>query len=214
MKRRLKLVTVFVFLSGFGALVLASPDSAAKLSDQSQIGQQKPANPCNPCAKKNAQNPCNPCAKKKAQNPCNPCAKKAQNPCNPCAAKKASEEVYQPAVSHGGWTKVNAKPILSEAHGGTFVTTYVNPTAQAAIKSKAASFPVGSILVKDSHANSNGKPGEKGTVFGMEKTAGGWLWVTTDPTGHVTGKGDSEQMKMCAQCHAGAPMDSAFLHKK
>lgn len=214
MKRRLKLVTVFVFLSGFGALALASPDAAAKLSDQPEVGQQKPANPCNPCAKKKAQNPCNPCAKKKAQNPCNPCAKKAQNPCNPCAAKKASEEVYQPAVSYSRWTKINGKPLLSEAHGGMLVTTFANPTAQAAIKSKASDFPVGSILVKESHMNSDGKLGAKGTIFGMEKTANGWLWVTTDPTGHVTGKGDGEQMKMCAQCHASAPMDSAFLRKK
>jgi hypothetical protein len=48
----------------------------------------------------------------------------------------------------------------------------------------------------------------------MEKTANGWLWITTDATGHVTGKGDSEQMKMCAQCHASAATDSAFLRRK
>jgi hypothetical protein len=165
------------------------------------IDGQHPANPCNPCAKK-------------VQNPCNPCAKKAQNPCNPCAGKKASEELYAPAVAHNGWTKINSKPLLSDAHGGVFITTFANPTAQQAINSKAGGFPVGSILVKESRASANGKPGEKGTIFGMEKTADGWLWVTTDSTGHVTGKGNSSQMQMCAQCHAGAHMDSAFLRKK
>ncbi|HLG18150.1 MAG TPA: cytochrome P460 family protein [Blastocatellia bacterium] len=214
MKKRVQLLTVFVFLVGFGGLVLAGSEAAAKLNDQPGVEQQKPANPCNPCAKGTEQNPCNPCAKKKAQNPCNPCAKKAQNPCNPCAAKKASEEVYQPAVAHRGWTKINSKPILSEAHGGMLVTTYANTAAQAAVESKAGSFPVGAILVKESHANSNGKPGAKGTVFAMEKTAAGWLWVTTDATGHVTGKGDSGQMQMCASCHASATVDSAFLRTK
>ncbi len=103
---------------------------------------------------------------------------------------------------------------MSQPHGNMFVTTFANPTAQAAIKGKAGNFPVGSILVKESHMNSNGKPGDKGTIFAMEKTADGWLWVTTDPTGHVTGKGDSQQMQMCSQCHVSAQMDSAFLRKK
>lgn len=160
-----------------------------------------------------SQNPCNPCAKK-AKNPCNPCSKKAQNPCNPCAPKKASEEVYGPATSFSNWAKINQKPLLSQAHGGVFVTTYVNPTAQAAIKDKAASFPVGSIIVKESFEDANGKPGAKGTIFGMEKTDNGWFWVTTDSTGHVTGKGDSQQMQMCAQCHKAAKTDNAFLRAK
>ncbi len=126
----------------------------------------------------------------------------------------ASGEVYQPAASYSEWTKINSKPLLSQPHGGMLVTTYANPAAQAAIKSKASSFPVGSILIKESHSNSNGKRGEKGTIFGMEKTESGWLWITTDATGHITGKGDSNQMQMCAQCHAGAQTDSAFLRKK
>jgi len=198
MKRRVQLLTLFVFLSGFTAFAVASTDLVV--------------NPAN--AMEEPQNPCNPCAKKKAQNPCNPCAKKAQNPCNPCAGKQASGDVYEPATSYSRWTKINGKPLLSEAHGGMLVTTFANPTAQAAIKSKASDFPVGSMLIKESHTNSNGKLGAKGTIFGMEKTAKGWLWITTDATGHVTGKGNGEQMKMCAQCHASAPMDSAFLRKK
>jgi hypothetical protein len=205
-KRTVQLLSILVFLSGFVALAFAGSGTAAR-PGQPQAGQQKPANPCNPCSKNKSQNPC----AKKAQNPCNPCAKKAQNP---CAAKKASEEVYQPAASFGGWAKINEEPILSRAHGGMFVTTYANPTARAAIKANDASFPVGAILVKESHMNSNGKPGEKGTIFAMEKTNNGWLWVTTDPTGHVTAKGDSQQMQMCAQCHAGGKIDSAFLRTK
>lgn len=196
-----QILTLVLFLTSFVALALGRTALMPGPKDKSAVEAQQPANPRNPCAKK-------------PQNPCNPCAKKAKNPCNPCAGKKASEEVYAPAISHSGWTKINGKPLLSQAHGGVFVTTFVNPTAQQAIKSKAKSFPVGSILVKESHANSNGKPGEKGTIFGMEKTESGWLWITTDPTGHVTGKGDSNQMQMCAQCHAGAQMDSAFLRKE
>ncbi|HXG91424.1 MAG TPA: cytochrome P460 family protein [Blastocatellia bacterium] len=201
-RRSWQILTLTLFLSSFAAFALGKTGFAPKPEERGAVEQQQPVNPCNPCAKK------------KAQNPCNPCANKAQNPCNPCAAKKASEEVYAPATSYSHWTKINSKPLLSEAHGGLFVTTFANPTAQEAIRSKARSFPVGSILIKESHANTSGKPGEKGTIFGMEKTANGWLWVTTDARGHVTGKGDSTQMQMCAQCHAGAQVDSAFLRKE
>ncbi len=222
MKKKWQILTVSLFLSGFLGLGFTSSGLAARVGNQPPSPPQKPANPCNPCAKKKGQsnpcaqkkkgqNPCNPCAKKKGQNPC---AKKAKNPCNPCAVKKASSEVYAAAVSHRGWLKVNQQPILSQAHGGAFVTTYANPTAEAAVKSKAASFPVGSILVKDSFANASGKPGAKGTIFAMEKTEHGWLWVTTDATGHITGKGDNQQMQMCAKCHTTAKMDFAFLRAR
>src|SRR6266508_1004143 len=220
LKRRLQLLTIILFAAS--ALVWSANglSSTANTEDQSAAAAQ---NPCNPCAKKKGQNPCNPCAKKKGQNPCNPCAKKGQNPCNPCAKKKAmnpcamkkaSGEVYTPATAYSGWMKINKKPFLSEAHGGMLVTTFANATAEAAIRSKQASFPVGSILVKESHADQNGKPGMKGTIFSMEKTADGWLWVTTDETGHVIEKGNSQQMQMCAQCHQSAKMDSAFLRAK
>ncbi len=202
MKKKWQILTVSVLLSGFLGLVFTSSGLAARVGNQPPSPPQKPANPRNPCAKKKGQS--NPCAQKK----------KGQNPCNPCAAKKASSEVYAAAVSHRGWMKVNQKPILSQSHGGTFVTAYVNPTADSAVKSKAASFPVGSILVKDSFANASGKPGAKGTIFAMEKTDHGWLWVTTDATGHFTGKGDNQQMQMCAKCHTAAKMDFAFLRAK
>lgn len=160
-----------------------------------------------------AQNPCNPCAKK-AKNPCTPCGKKAQNPCNPCGSKPASNEVYPPAASHGYWTKINKRPLLSQAHGGVFVTTLANSTAEAAIREDVKTFPEGSILVKESYADSKGKPGAAGTIFAMEKTKDGWLWVTTDATGHITGKGDNQQMQMCSQCHTTAKRDYAYLRSQ
>ncbi len=200
-RKVLQVVTIILFLSGFGALSFADSMLASDNEGGAEAQQQKPANPCNPCARK-------------AQNPCNPCAKKAQNPCNPCGGKMASSEVYTPATSYSGWLKINSKPILSHPHANMFVTTFANPIAQAAIKSKAGQFPVGSILVKESHMDANGKPGAKGTTFAMEKTAEGWLWVTTDPSGHVTGKGDSQQMQMCSGCHQSAQTDSAFLREK
>lgn len=226
-KRAVQILTVMVFvfgvfgfgLSGAISNAMESQTPSALSADEATTAQnpcakKKAQNPCNPCAKKKAQNPCNPCAKKKAQNPCNPCAKKAQNPCNPCAKKMASGELYEPATAYSKWGKVNGKPILSQPHGGMLETTFLNKTAEAAVKGKASEFPVGAILVKETHMDQNGKRGEKGPVFAMEKTANGWLWITTDATGHLTGKGDGQMMQMCAQCHAGAAMDSAFLRKK
>ena len=221
MKRKIQLLTFMLFATGALAWSIGGLDLAASAEIQSTASAQNPCakkkgqNPCNPCAKKKGMNPCNPCAKKMGQNPCNPCAKKkAMNPCNPCAMKKASSEVYSPATAYSGWKKINKKAFLSEPHGGMFVVTYANPTAEAAIKSKQSSFPAGSILVKESHADQNGKLGMKGMIFSMEKTADGWLWVTTDATGHIMEKGDGAKMQMCAQCHQSAKMDSAFLRTK
>jgi hypothetical protein len=200
LRRRLQLLTIILFAAS--ALVWSANgfNLTASAENQSLTAAQ------NPCAKKERQNPCNPCAKKKG--------KKGMNPCNPCAMKKASSEVYPPATAYSGWKKINKKAFLSEPHGGMFVITYANPTAEDAIKSKQSSFPAGSILVKESHADQNGKPGMKGMIFSMEKTADGWLWVTTDATGHVMEKGASAKMQMCAQCHQSAKMDSAFLRTK
>ncbi|MCI0389046.1 MAG: cytochrome P460 family protein [Acidobacteria bacterium] len=221
LKRRLQLLTIILFAasalawSANGFNLTASAENQSSAAAQNPCAKKKGQNPCNPCAKKKGMNPCNPCAKKMGQNPCNPCAKKkAMNPCNPCAMKKASSEVYSPATAYSGWKKINKKAFLSEPHSGMFVITYANSTAEAAIKSKQSSFPAGSILVKESHADQNGKPGMKGMIFSMEKTADGWFWVTTDATGHVMEKGNSQQMQMCAQCHQSAKMDSAFLRTK
>ncbi|MEW6131460.1 MAG: cytochrome P460 family protein [Acidobacteriota bacterium] len=217
-KRAFQILTVVVFVFGvigFGFSAVISKAMENQNTSTIAVDERATAqNPCNPCAKKKAQNPCNPCAKKKAQNPCNPCAKKAQNPCNPCAKKMASGEMYQPAMTYTKWKKVNGKPLLSQPHGGMLETTFLNQLAEAAVKQKASEFPVGAILVKETHMNQNGKRGEKGPLFAMEKTASGWLWITTDASGHLTGKGDSQMMKMCAECHAGAAMDAAFLRKK
>ncbi len=221
-KKMLQVLTLLAFVIGGIGFVSAraisrtpadqpNPASAAATPYDAQ-------NPCakkqgqNPCAKK-GQNPCNPCAKK-GQNPCNPCAKKAQNPCNPCAGKMASGEKYGPAASYGSWKKINSKLLLSQPHGNMLETTFANRIAEAALESKATEFPVGAIFVKETHQNRGGKRGAKGPLFIMEKTASGWLWMTTNETGHITGKGDSQQMQMCAQCHAGASTDAAFLRKK
>lgn len=206
-KRKLQILTVVMFV--VGALAVTNIGVSLTTNLDSVAAAQ------NPCAKKKGQNPCNPCAKKKAMNPCNPCAKKkAMNPCNPCAMKKASSEVYTPATVYGKWKKINKNPFLSDPHGGMLVTVYANQLAEAAIKAKQSVFPVGAILIKESHANQNGKKGMKGTSFAMEKTASGWLWVTTDATGHVMDKGNDGQMQMCAECHKSAKLDSAFLRTK
>ena len=192
----------------FVLALFAAATFAGAVSNFDLTASAAPQAAQNPCAKKPGQNPC---AMKKGQNPCNPCAKKGQNP---CAMKKATSEVYAPATAYSKWQKINKKPLLSEPHSGMFVTTYANPAAEAAIKSQQTSLPVGAILVKEAHAAQNGKPGMKSMIFAMEKTATGWLWVTTDPTGHVMEKGNSQQMQMCAQCHQGAKLDSAFLRAK
>lgn len=198
MIRKTQLIILVVFLLAVGTLFYFAPDRRFAALAQQQ----------NPPPNKTAASP----SPTPPRNPCSPTVRKPRNACSPTPI--AEHEFYEPATTFSEWKKLNEAPILSEAHEGMWVVTYTNPVAQEAIKAGQNTFPVGSILVKDSFIDDNGAPGGRVAVFAMEKKKDGWLWVKTNIQGNIMRAGNSAAMKTCSQCHTAAKTDSAFLKKK
>ena len=190
-----KLLAVTVFAVSLSYLQLADEMSGAPFVENVITAQssQKAQNPCNPCSKK-----------KQTQNPCNPCGKKAQNPCNPWSGKmKATGKVYQDAANYRNWAKLH-EPNLSVGHGGKYVVTYANASADAAIKSGRFPFKNGAKFIKEGYEDAGGPPGELTTLYVMEKRSKDWYYAMTDVKGNIQMEGMSKQAQMCHSCHAGA----------
>ena len=95
------------------------------------------------------------------------------------------------------YVNVSPGPWISKTHGKRFVEIYVNEVALEAYKTPGATLPVGSIIVKPSWKNEDGKPGADGPLFIMEKMAAGFAAESEDwllrlsvgrPTGEVASK--------------------------
>jgi hypothetical protein len=116
------------------------------------------------------------------------------------------------------FTNVSPGPWISKTHGKRFVEIYVNDVALEAYKSRETALPVGSIVVKPSWENEDGKPGADGPLFVMEKMAAGfapdsddWLyvfqwqnppekWAAKIGT-NVDWRSPSEKIEYCSDCH-------------
>jgi hypothetical protein len=205
MRRKNQTIILVAFLLAVGAYFYFVPNGRkAVIAQQQNPPSSNTAPSPSPTAPKN---PCSP-----TKNACSPTVKKPRNPCSPTGVI-VENEVYEPANNFSGWKKLNETPILSEAHEGMWVVTYANPVAQEAIKAGQTTFPVGSMLIKDSFIDDNGAPGGRVAVFAMEKRKDGWLWVKTNIQGEIMRGGTSATMKSCAQCHTAAKTDFAFLKK-
>ena len=93
----------------------------------------------------------------------------------------------------------------TEPHG-MLLTTYVNKTAEDALKSGAKELPKGSILIKENYM-----PNKKlGAITVMNKTGDGkddWFWVKYNPDGSLAKKGDmaiAGKPGGCVGCHAAS----------
>lgn len=114
-----------------------------------------------------------------------------------------------PAGARALWDKVNAgagfkawrrAPGYPErapsftAHGNA-VDIYVSPEVTSALegKQKVTSWPVGSIIVKESYAGDTRK-----LVALMEKRSDGWFWAEVDDDGDTLFSG---RPTLCLECH-------------
>lgn len=93
-----------------------------------------------------------------------------------------------------------------EPHG-MLLTTYVNPVALDALKSKAAKMPTGSIIVKENYMPNK----QLGAVTVMYKAPTGynpehsdWFWMKRLPDGKVEASG---KVADCQSCHAASQRD-------
>lgn len=151
---------------------------------------------------------------------CGPGAKSDTTPA-PKQAPKDPYTAYGPLEDGGGfegWTKVTKFPHPSPTHGKRFAEIYVNDVGLAAYTSEA-DFPVGTIIVKQTWENDNGKPSTvKGPVFVMEKKEAGfnaehedWYYAIhwAEPTekfrakygGPFYWRSPSPKVDYCWKCH-------------
>lgn len=135
------------------------------------------------------------------------------------AEKQAAQlwSTIQDAKYQDNWALFPGKGKLykgTEPHG-MLLTTYVNDTADKALKSGVKELPKGSILIKENYM-----PDEKlAAITVMDKTGEGkddWFWVKFNPDGTVATmemEKDGKKMNvsvaggqhtMCAMCHAAS----------
>jgi hypothetical protein len=121
-------------------------------------------------------------------------------------------ELYDEAIAgnaYKSWAQFpGASPDLnlSGQHNNTFVRSFMNDVAVAAIADFDGSFPEGTILVKEQYEDAEGKVLSGHTVMlkidGYDSEHGDWYWVAYD------GKGKTTQFagtpKYCWECHTGA----------
>lgn len=122
------------------------------------------------------------------------------------------------------WTSLMKDPVYSKSHGQRLVRTYMNAPAWAEWQryqkapegspAKLLSFPPGSLVVKDSWENVDGKPGKRAYLFVMRKEAanakpdaGDWYWAIATPDFRVLRwegrifEGYAGNVQYCIDCH-------------
>ena len=129
------------------------------------------------------------------------------------------ESAYGPldvGADYASYRKVSSEPFRSTAHGDRMVEVYVNQVGAAAYLTDAE-IPAGTVVVKTSWRNVDGKP-LAGPIFVMEKRAPGydpahddwWYaihWAEPPPAdarkfgGPFYWRGKSPRVAYCWRCH-------------
>lgn len=130
------------------------------------------------------------------------------------AQEKGEGTVFDFAKGYKSWKSLHEAPVYSKSHGKRLVRTYVNKVGEAFMRKEPALFPPGTIIVKDSWVNENGKAGKQAYLFIMKKEASGshplagdWFWAIATPDFRVLkwqGKifqGYGGHVQYCIKCH-------------
>lgn len=110
------------------------------------------------------------------------------------------------------WGLYNTAPYRSATHGARYVNNYANDIAKDYGRYEAAgTFPIGSVLAKDSFSVSKDGSVNVGPLFLMEKmprgfnrVSGDWRYSMIMPNGQFFGetKGrDAQKVEYCIGCH-------------
>ena len=95
---------------------------------------------------------------------------------------------------------------LSGQHNNTFVRSFMNDIAVAAIADFDGTFPEGTILVKEQYEDAEGKVLSGHTVMlkidGYDSAHGDWYWVAYNAKGEATVH--NGMAPYCSDCHTAA----------
>jgi hypothetical protein len=127
------------------------------------------------------------------------------------------------------WMKVNDETVtgdqfgvLGPAHGGAegFREIYINKEGEKVSKGRDRfPYPVGTIIVKETYANDNGRKGDLEALTVMVKRGVGydiehnnWEYMMVSPDDEVKAQG---RVEMCIGCHAAAAdTDWVFFNRR
>ena len=120
-----------------------------------------------------------------------------------------------PAADYQSWRQYNTRPYPSATHGNHYLNNYANDAASAYARYEGAgTFPVGSIIAKDSFAKTETGGILLGPLFVMEKmspgfsyASGDWKYVLVGPDGIALGETNgvgSQRVEYCIGCHLAA----------
>lgn len=136
-------------------------------------------------------------------------------------AQAADESLFAPleeGKDYKTYAKMNTEAWQSESHGDRWVNTYVNAVGASAYQT-AKPLPVGSVVVKESFADSSGKAGQPELLYVMVKREpeyaperGNWFYAVywnnvpaafEKQYGKQTyWRGKSKKVNFCNSCHA------------
>ena len=117
------------------------------------------------------------------------------------------------AAEYHTWARFNTAPYLSVTHGNKYINNFANEIATSYARfEEAGTFPVGSVIAKDSFSVTESHEILLGPLFVMEKMpegfneiSGDWKYIQIQPDGTVLGetKGEgADAVKYCIACHA------------
>ncbi|USG60037.1 cytochrome P460 family protein [Sneathiella marina] len=130
------------------------------------------------------------------------------------------------AAKYTSWKRYNNAPYISATHGARYVDNYANEIAKDYGQLKPGeTYPIGSILAKDSFSVTSDRSIFPGALFLMEKMgegfnkpSGNWKYTMVLPDGSVFGTTNgenSENVEFCIGCHAAkAALDHIFFVPK
>jgi hypothetical protein len=121
-----------------------------------------------------------------------------------------AREVIRQIRDYRSWSQFPGQPVFSRGHDGTYVVGYYNETAASAVGREGATFPEGSIIVKENRPERDADPAALTT---MAKRGDGWYWLKSTPDGRVSvsdGQPLAGKVDMCIGCHSQAPADMVF----
>ncbi len=116
------------------------------------------------------------------------------------SAGPTDAEISTAISGYSGWSQSPSWVGVNPGTGphGDFVQIWWNDAALGAFEAGDAALPAGSVLVKESYADSAGAEVTAITVM-WKQDASAWTWAKLDAAGAVEQAGDIE---MCSGCHA------------
>lgn len=116
---------------------------------------------------------------------------------------------------YDAWTPLNEEAKHSQSHGGRYIVTYQNQTAEDArgdVEAGESTFPEGSLFVKELHPEPGGEVVGFDAMAKLSDEEGDWYWIQATADRSEIRDGNQGDVDTCTACHGGPDAyDYVFL---